>query len=173
MGNHRVASVGPRAGNLSQYATEATASQPDTPRRLSLQNWPVSTRLIAVIILALLMGLVFGGLQVASATASADEFGHVSQLAILGQQVADLVQALENERDQTAGIAPLTQTTSLTGAYRATGAAEASVQALAAGIGGSFPANIATRVATVVSDIKDLPGLRTTAQASQSALAVI
>src|ERR1700722_5343196 len=137
MGNHRVASVGPRAGHLSQYATEATASQPATSRRLTLQNWPVSTRLIAVIILALLMGLVFGGLQVASATQSADEFGHVSQLAILGQQVADLGQAL------------------------------------AAGINGSSPANIQARVATVVADIKDLPGLRITAQASQSALAVI
>src|ERR1700722_2524729 len=174
MGNHRVASVGPRAGNLSQYATEATASQPATSRRLTLQNWPVSTRLIAVIILALLMGLVFGGLQVASATQSADEFGHVSQLAILGQQVADLVQALETERDQTAGIAPLKQTSSPpSGAYRATGVAAARVQALAAGINGSYPANIQARVATVVADIKDLPGLRITAQASQSALAVI
>src|ERR1700723_1693036 len=151
MGNHRVASVGPRAGDASQYATEATASQPATSRRLTLQNWPVSTRLIAVIILALLMGLVFGGLQVASATESAEEFGHVSQLAILGQQVADLVQALETERDQTAGIAPLTQTSSLAGPYRATGVAAARVQALAAGIDGSYPANIHAPGATGVS----------------------
>src|ERR1700735_325521 len=96
----------PRACHTSQYAIKPPAAPPATPRRLTLQNWPVSTRLIAVIILALLMGLVFGGLQVASATESAEEFGHVSQLAILGQQVADLVQALETERDQTAGIAP-------------------------------------------------------------------
>jgi hypothetical protein len=184
MGNHRVARAGPRADGADQYATEAKAPhfQYATeakaphftgPRRLTLQNWPVSTRLIAVIILALLMGLVFGGLQVGSAVDSADEFGRVSQLAILGQQVADLVQALETERDQTAGIAPLTQTSSLNGAYRATGVAAARVQALAAGIGGSYPANIQARVATVISDIQDLPGLRITAQASQSALAVI
>src|ERR1700721_1486620 len=122
MGNHRVASVGPRAGKLSQYATEATASQPAT----------------------------------------------------LGQQVAALVQALETERDQTAGIAPLKQTSSPpSGAYRATGVAAARVQALAAGINGSYPANIQARVATVVADLNDLPGLRITAQARQSALAVI
>src|ERR1700723_2346789 len=140
MGNHRVASVGPRAGDASQYATEATASPPATARGLTLQNWPVSTRLIAVIVLALLMGLVFGGLQVASATESADEFGHVSQLAILGQQVADLVQALETERDQTAGIAPLTQTGSPpAGAYRATRGAAAPRLGGGAGGGGGFP----------------------------------
>src|SRR6202050_5088673 len=135
MGNHRVARAGPRADGADQYATEAKAphfqyateakaphfqyaTEAKAPhftgaRRLTLQNWPVSTRLIAVIILALLMGLVFGGLQVGSAVDSADEFGRVSQLAILGQQVAGLVQALEDERDQTAGIAPLTETSSL------------------------------------------------------------
>src|ERR1700757_4672482 len=110
MGNHRVAAAGPRAGIASQYAPEATASPSVRPRGLAPQNWPVSTRLIAVIIVALLMGLVFGGLQVSSAAGSANKFGQVSQLASLGQQVADLVQALENERDLTAGIAPLTQT---------------------------------------------------------------
>ncbi|MGH3150901.1 MAG: nitrate- and nitrite sensing domain-containing protein, partial [Streptosporangiaceae bacterium] len=173
MGNHAVASA---TGDAGQYATEATASHSTSPRRLTLQNWPVSTRLIAVIILALLMGLVFGGLQVASATSSADEFGHVSQLASLGQQVADLVQALQDERDETAGLAPITkvnQASSLNSSYSATNAAAARVQSLAAGIGGSFPANIQTRVARVVADIKDLSGMRITAQASQSATDVI
>jgi len=178
MGNHRVASAGPRASNASQNATEAKASRPGSARGLNLQNWPVSTRLIALIVLALLMGLVFGGLEVASATESAGEFGRVSQLAVLGQQVADLVQALEVERDQTAGDLPVGEnpfvpTRSLDSAYNATNAAAARVESLATGIGGSFPDNIRARVATVVSDIGDLSGLRTTAQASQSALAVI
>jgi signal transduction histidine kinase len=170
MGNHAVARA---TGDSSQYSTEATASHSTSGRRPTLQNWPVSTRLIAVIVLALLMGLVFGGLQVASAASSANEFGRVSQLASLGQQVADLVQALENERDETAGIAPLTQAKGLNSWYSATNAAAARVQSLAAGIGGSFPVNIQTRVANVVSAIKDLPGLRITAQASQDAQGVI
>ena len=86
MGNHRVASAGPRAGTADQYASEATTSRFTSPSALNLRNWPVSTRLIAVIVLALLMGLVFGGLRVASAADSAGEFGRVSQLAVLGQQ---------------------------------------------------------------------------------------
>ena len=101
MGNHRVAAAGPRGAGagprgagagqngagISQYGGTGQdgpgASQYGGPRALGLRNWPVSTRLIAVIVLALLMGLVFGGLRVASATDSADEFGRVSQPADL------------------------------------------------------------------------------------------
>jgi signal transduction histidine kinase len=183
MGNHRVASAAPRAGNVdgnaNQYAIGAPASQTtshfQSPGALNLRNWPVSTRLIAVIVLALLMGLVFGGLRVASAADSADEFGQVSQLAALGQQVTVLVQALENERDETTGLIPVTTTNAskLNSAYAATDAAAARVQSLAAGVGGSFPANIQARVATVVSEITHLHALRVSAQASGSALAVI
>jgi signal transduction histidine kinase len=170
MGNHRVASVASRAGNADQYAAEPTTSR---FTRLTLQNWPVSTRLIAVIVLALLMGLVFGGLRVASAADSASEFGGVSQLAVLGQQVTGLVQALEDERDKTTGLLPITSAADLDGVYAATDAAAARVQSLAAGIGGSFPVNIQSRVATVLSDITHLHALRVSAQASESALAVI
>ena len=175
MGNHRVASAVPRAGNADQHAAEPATARFTSPGALTLRNWPVSTRLIAVIVLALLMGLIFGGLRVASAADSAGEFGRVSQLAALGQQVTGLVQALENERDQTTGLLPVANPIpkNLSNAYDATDAAAAKVQSLAAGIGGSFPANIQSRVATVVSEITNLKALRTSAQASQSALAVI
>ena len=177
MGNHRVAGAGPRADGAdgANYASEATTSRFSSRRALNLRNWPVSTRLIAVIVLALLMGLVFGGLRVASATDSADTFGQVSQLAVLGQQVTGLVQALENERDETTGLLPIAKPIpkDLNSAYAATNVAAAKVQSLAAGVGGSFPANIQARVATAVSEIRRLSALRSEAQASQSALAVV
>jgi nitrogen fixation/metabolism regulation signal transduction histidine kinase len=142
-----------------------------------LRDWPVSFRLLAVIVLALVMGLVFGGLRVASAADSAAQFGRVSQLAILGQQVTGLVQALQDERDETTGVIPATNTQATNAAlarwYNSTDQAAAQVRALAGGIGGSVPANIQNRVATVLSVISHLGGLRSTAQASQSALAVI
>jgi signal transduction histidine kinase len=133
-------------------------------------------RLLAVSALALAMGLVFGGLRVASAADSAASFSRVSQLASLGQQVTVLVQALENERDQTTGIAPVAtsqQRASLQPAYNTTDAAAASVRDLATGIGGSFPANIQAKVASVLSVASNLKGLRAIAQSSQSALSVI
>jgi signal transduction histidine kinase len=144
-----------------------------SPRGRPLRDWPVSWRLVAVIVLALLMGLVFGGLRVASAADSAGQFGRVSQLASLGQQVTGLVQALQDERDETTGISSGGNPGTLRPWYRATDAAAARVRELAAGVGGSFPANIQASVATVLAVIGDLGELRKTAQASQDALAVI
>ncbi len=176
MGNHGVGSARPRAGKTSQHAKGPSIFRFRSRRALALRDWPVSWRLIAVIVMALVMGLVFGGLRVAAAVGSAAEFGRVSQLAKLGQQVTGLAQALEDERDKTAGVIPAatpTAAASLQRWYTATDAAAARVQALAADIGGSFPANIRSRVATVLSEITHLGPLRSTAQASQSALAVI
>src|SRR6476660_10327616 len=103
MGSHGVASARMRSRKTRQH-TESGAASPRSPRRRTLRDWPVSWRLVAVIVLALIMGLVFGGLRVASAADSAAEFGRVSQLASLGQQVTRLVQALQDERDETTGV---------------------------------------------------------------------
>jgi signal transduction histidine kinase len=144
---------------------------------LALRDRPVSWRLLAVSALAITMGLVFGGLRVASAADSAASFGRASQLANLGQQVTVLVQALENERDLTTGIAPGVATgkqlASQQSAYAKTNTAAANVRTLAAGIDGSFPANIQAKVATVLSYANGLGQLRAIAQASQSALSAI
>lgn len=72
------------------------------PGRGALTNWPVAWRLFAVIVLALLMGVIFGGLQVVSAVNQAHKFAQVTKLARLGQQSIALAQALEDERAQTA-----------------------------------------------------------------------
>jgi len=175
VGNHGVASARSRAGSTSQHAKQSATFRSRGPRRLTLRDWPVSWRLLAVIVVALVMGLAFGGLRVAAAAGSAGQFGRVSQLAQLGQQVTGLVQALEDERDETTGNLPVTSPRNLQPWYSATNAAAARVQALAAGIGGSFPANIQAKVAAVrsVSTPSGLGELRSTAQASQSALAVI
>jgi signal transduction histidine kinase len=176
MGTHGPGSAKPGAVRTSKRASNPGVRFP-TWRALTLRNWPVLWRLVAVIVMALVMGLVFGGLRVAAAADSAAQFGRVSQLARLGQQVTGLVQALEDERDQTTGAIPAASSKAAAAAlqpwYNATDAAAAKVQALAVGINGSFPANIQARVATVLSVVTNLGALRTTAQASQSALAVI
>jgi signal transduction histidine kinase len=166
-----------RSGSTSQHARKSTDVHFPVSRALSLRDWPVSSRLLAVIVMALVMGLVFGGLRVAAAADSAAQFGRVSQLAHLGQQVTGLVQALQDERDETTGViptaSPQTAAAALQPWYRATDTAATRVRALAVGIDGSFPANIQARVLTVLSVIGHLGEMRSTAQASQSALAVI
>ena len=173
MGNHGMASTNQRSANTENRVRKSTVFNFPRSRTLALQNWPVSWRLIAVIVLTLVMGLVFGGLRVAAAADSADQFGRVSQLANLGQEVTDLVQALEDERDETCGSVPVGNPKALQRWYDATDAAAAEVQTLASGIGDSFPANIQAKAATVRSAITSLGNLRTAAQDSQSALAVI
>jgi len=173
MGNRRLTSGRSHGGNTSQHARETRLSHFQSPRVLAMRDWSVSWRLIAVIVLALGMGLVFGGLRVSVAAGNAAQFDRVSQLANLGQQVTGLVQALEEERDQTTGLLPITKPRDLQRWYDVTDAAATRVRPLAAGIDGSYPANIQSRVASVLSVITNLGALRSTAQASQSALAVI
>jgi signal transduction histidine kinase len=173
MGNHGGASARLRASEETERAKTSTDFHLLSSQAFTLRNWPVSWRLFAVIMLTLAVGLVFGGLRVAGAADSAAQFNRVSQLANLGQQITGLTQALVNERDKTCGSLPVGDTAALRPLYEATDAAAAKVQTLAAGIGGSFPADIKAKVATVRSEIADLGGLRDAAQVSGTALAVI
>jgi signal transduction histidine kinase len=140
-------------------------------RLLSLRNWPVSWRLFAVILIALVMGLSFGGLRVAAAAGTAGEFARVSQLAILGQQVTGLAQAIEDERDATAGFIaagrPAAGPAALRSLYATTDTQAAKVRTLADQVGGSFPASVTAKVAAVLARIADLRGLRAAAQHTQ------
>jgi hypothetical protein len=90
MGNHAGASTRLRASEIDGRAKTPTALNRPSSRAFTLRNWPVSWRLFAVFMLTLAMGLVFGGLRVASAAGSAAQFNRVSQLASLGQQITVL-----------------------------------------------------------------------------------
>ena len=99
------------------------------------------------------MGLVFGGLEVASAESSATQFGRVLHLAKLGQQDVILTQDLQNERDSTLGLTSGGGTGNLPALRAATDAEAAKVLALAAGVDGSYPANIQASVAALRSEL--------------------
>ncbi|MFY9863776.1 MAG: nitrate- and nitrite sensing domain-containing protein, partial [Trebonia sp.] len=160
---------------------------PRLPSRasLALRNWPVSRRLVAVIVMALVIGLVFGGLRVASAIGTASSFARTTQLAVLGEQVTALAQAMETERDMSAavladdrviaaataakepdavlkglkeGAAP--DMAAQASAQAATNAAATRTLNLTEQIGAQFPATTQARAATVVSQIGLIPALR-------------
>ena len=75
-----------------------------TRLKLVLENWRVSWRLIALIAVPTAMGLAFAGIQVSMAERNAQTMGRVERLAVLGQQITGLGQAVEDERDETAGF---------------------------------------------------------------------
>ena len=136
MGNHDAARARVRTGAVSETGTPQNGSRAAGQRLTSLSNWPVSRRLFAVIALALVMGLVFGGLEVASAESSATQYSRVLQLAKLGQQDVILAHDLQNERDSTLGLTSGGSTGNLAKLHDATNAEAAKVLALGAGVDG-------------------------------------
>ena len=70
---------------------------------LALRNWRLAVRLIVLVAIPTVLGLTLAGLRVADATRSGADYGQVSQLAVLGQQVTGLAQAMEDERTATGG----------------------------------------------------------------------
>src|SRR5579864_5021878 len=99
MGTHGAASTRPRALPPGGRAGGSASVNSESRGRfgLNLTDWPVSRRLFTVIAAALLMGLVFGGLRVADAEASASQLSRVSQLSNLSDQITVLVNDLQNE----------------------------------------------------------------------------
>jgi len=176
------AGSGPGSGRHTGRKSRRIARR---PVRLSLSNWPVSTRLIAVFMVASVTGLVFGGLRVADAISTSDAYGRTAQAALLGEQATLLAQAMENERDLYAGFAaygilaadalanraapsvtkPIstaeaTSNANLMAAEKATNAEGQRVETLAAAIGPAFPAGIQTKAQSVITMIESIPGLR-------------
>jgi signal transduction histidine kinase len=152
-------------------ARKAQAAPGRPPRRRAgpraWRDWPVSWRLMAVAVIAIVVDLALGGLRLAATTESTTAFSHVTQLAVLGQRVTGLAQALEDERDQIAGFVAAGRPAQGVGAVdlaeSRTGAAAAQVTAAAKGIGTAFPAVTRAKVTTVLDRIADLPGLRQSA----------
>ena len=177
MGNHGASGAKARAVTAGSRARKPADVKSGGSRFLNLSNWPVSRRLFTVIVLALVMGLVFGGLRISSAESSASQFGRVSQLATLGQRLSVLIQDLQDERDQTLSFLAASNAKPLAPFYARTNEAVAAVQGATAGIGSGFPVNIQNDVATVNADISGtrLKNLQNTLspQAPQDELAVI
>ncbi len=147
---------------------------PASPRRsltgssLALHNWRVTWRLIALIAIPTMMGLTFGALRVAEANGNAGQFGQTEQLALLGQQATGLGQALEDERDLTAGYIaagrPTAMLTRLQRQYAVTDAWAARVRSMSAGVGAGYPARAQDSANVILAMLGDLPGVRVTAQ---------
>src|SRR5207344_2653426 len=139
---------------------------------LALRNWRVPWRLIALIAIPTLVAMAFAGLRVAAAASSAATFGRSAQLAVLGQQVTGLAQAMEDERDLTASFIaagrPDAGRAALQTQFAVTDAWAKRVRAQTLGVGSAFPAQTRTDAAAVIARIADLPNLRSYAMASHA-----
>ncbi|MEW2418912.1 nitrate- and nitrite sensing domain-containing protein [Streptomyces sp. NPDC046866] len=98
-------------GNFTppQRAAASPADAPVEPQaksgstsRLSPRNWRVATRLNAILLLPVLVGLVMGGFQVKGSLDTWNEAKDAEKTARIVQAAAEYGQALLNERDLTA-----------------------------------------------------------------------
>jgi signal transduction histidine kinase len=145
---------------------------------LAPRSWRVACRLIVLVAIPTVLGLALTGLQVTDATRSAEVYGQVGRLAVLGQQVTGLAQAMEDERAGTAALIaegrPAAGLVALHRQYVITDGWADTVRRLVRQLGPGYPARTRASEATVLASIAELPGLRRHAARSQaSALDVI
>ncbi|MFG2132044.1 nitrate- and nitrite sensing domain-containing protein [Streptomyces sp. NPDC048751] len=78
---------------------EPTAAPPKSGGRLSPRNWRVPTRLNAILLIPVLVGLVMGGFQVKNSIDTWQEARDAEKVAKIVAAAGDYAEALLNERD--------------------------------------------------------------------------
>ncbi|HKB53520.1 MAG TPA: nitrate- and nitrite sensing domain-containing protein, partial [Ramlibacter sp.] len=165
----------------SGYADAVTSGTVPAQRTagsaLALRNWRVACRLIVLVAIPAMLGLTLAGLRLADTIRGGQAYGRIGQVAALAQRVAGLVHAMEDERVATsvfiADGRPAAGLAILDRQYVITDRRVATVRRFALGLDGN---SVRTRpsVATLLSDVARLPGLRrTVAQSQAPALTVI
>ena len=146
--------------------------------KTAFQNWRVARRLTVLVAIPTVLGLAVTGMRVTDEMRSAQAYDHVIALAVLGQQVTALAQAMENERAESAAFItagrPATGLLALHRGYLVTDGSAATTRRLVLRLGSGYPAQTRASAATVLAAIAELPGLREHAARGQaSALAVV
>ncbi|MET9699422.1 nitrate- and nitrite sensing domain-containing protein [Streptomyces sp. NPDC006529] len=116
----------PRAGASFDVPVDAPVGGGSTSR-FAPRNWRVPTKLNAILLVPVLVGLVMGGFQVKGSIDTWNEAKDAEKTARIVQAAAEYGQALLNERDLTAGPLLKGERSSevVTKAYAATDAAKA------------------------------------------------
>ncbi|MFE9428391.1 nitrate- and nitrite sensing domain-containing protein [Kitasatospora sp. NPDC006697] len=96
------------AGRLSRARLRTTLNRRRATGlgRLRMRNWRIRTRLIALLLLPVVVALALGGLRINGSMQSSQQLAQMANLSDLAVKATQLADALETERDISAG--PLT-----------------------------------------------------------------
>ncbi|MFB7538458.1 nitrate- and nitrite sensing domain-containing protein [Streptomyces zaomyceticus] len=100
-------------GDGSRRTSAAAAESSDAPPkaraenevgpRIALRNWRISTRLVALLTLPVVAATTLGGIRISESLQDMEQLDHMQLLTKLTREATDLAQALQSERDLSAG----------------------------------------------------------------------
>jgi signal transduction histidine kinase len=169
-------------GTPTRQVAPATRLAQGRPRRgassgskFALSNWRVRWKLVAVIAVPTLIAAILGAFQIYNDASSAMANARIQHLAQLNGAVVQLTQALEDERDLSAGYAANrfsagALSTQLHQAQAKTNSAASAVQSLAGGVtvnAGYQPA-VVLDIDAVLNNVNDLTSIRHVVTTSQA-----
>jgi signal transduction histidine kinase len=162
----------PSTGRPAQTPARRPAAS-SSGSRFALANWRVRWRLVAIIAVPTLTAAALGSLQIYGDVSNWNAAGRVQHLAQLNAAVVGLSQALEDERDLSAGYAAAFPTNrsagsgtqlgdSLTKAQAVTTLAATNVATLANGVGmgAGYQSATVQDLNTLIDSIQDLGSIR-------------
>ncbi|WNF29826.1 nitrate- and nitrite sensing domain-containing protein [Streptomyces sp. C11-1] len=95
---------GSTTGGGAEPNTSASSRGPvDTGSRIALRNWRISTRLVSLLALPVVAATSLGGLRIQESMNDMQQLEHMQLLTKMTKQATTLAQALQVERDQSAG----------------------------------------------------------------------
>ncbi|MFF3768773.1 nitrate- and nitrite sensing domain-containing protein [Streptomyces sp. NPDC002232] len=97
-----------RRGSAAKSAEPAAAppkarAENEVGPRIALRNWRISTRLVALLTLPVVAATTLGGIRISDSLQDMEQLDHMQLLTKLTREATDLAQALQAERDLSAG----------------------------------------------------------------------
>ncbi|MEU7292800.1 nitrate- and nitrite sensing domain-containing protein [Streptomyces exfoliatus] len=89
----------PKKNKAENAGTAENAAGP----RIALRNWRISTRLVALLTLPVVAATTLGGIRISESLQDMEQLDHMQLLTKLTREATDLAQALQAERDLSAG----------------------------------------------------------------------
>ncbi|MFG3494651.1 nitrate- and nitrite sensing domain-containing protein [Streptomyces sp. NPDC047928] len=103
-GGDRAARAGAAPGKPEPAAAPKKSKDPtDTGSRIALRNWRISTRLVSLLALPVVAATSLGGLRINESMNDMEQLDHMQLLTRLTKEATTLAQALQEERDLSAG----------------------------------------------------------------------
>jgi signal transduction histidine kinase len=169
--------------HAQQAYPSGTVQHGRTPTPWHLRNWRMRWRVLALVLVPTVAALTLGALRVQAAATTAANASRTAQLGVVGSDITALAEAVEDERDLTAGYVAARQggqtalAASILGQlqaqYTVTGTRMAAVQGLAGQINAAYPAAAQSDLSSALSALTGLPELRQLAHSEITTLPLI